>query len=103
MHLAACRDRVVRTLLDLSRHDSDDDIRSYALQSLAWHRLNGVEFDAIVELLLDGEQDDMIRENAFAVLTSTQTDAGLKKHGLKRLIGDPDFGESARIELESMA
>jgi hypothetical protein len=102
LHVPADRDPVVQKLLDLSQHDADDDIRNYALQALAWHRLNATELDSVATLLLNEDEDEMVRENAFSVITSRQIDNSLKKPILQKIADDPVFGESAQMELESI-
>lgn len=89
--------KVVDMLIEVSLDDDDDDIRSYALQSLNWY----VDFNDIpnkIEPLLAQTSEAIVRDAALSVLLSQKSNPE-SIVVLRKLEEDPEIGAYIKQEL----
>jgi len=92
------QEAVSSELIDLAKYDNNDDVRNYALQSL--ELLRNVENipREIAGIVLGADEDDLVREAAYAVIVSQRNNPDAKAI-LQKLVGDAMFGKSAVRDL----
>ena len=90
--------RIARTMLELSLHDSDLDVRIYAAMALEFQGQFGFVRDAMAQLAVEQELDDRLRAAAFEVIER----AGgypVCVRTMEALVNDEVYGTLARRAL----
>ncbi|MDO5681141.1 MAG: HEAT repeat domain-containing protein [Pelistega sp.] len=83
-----------RNLLEVAEKDEDTDVRNYALQALSWFK--SIEWlpQIIADIVLNQNEDPLVRESAFAILVSQKQNASSQQI-FNKLLSDSVFGKSA--------